>query len=349
MINVVGAADPLAPSPHPEVVPVPIATPVPTTEPVQTAHLPETPVSASGLPPKKAPDHKKMQLIVGGIFLLLLVVGGGIALVLSKTNQDLRQQASGGQTYTCSAGTGVCTQLGFDYCNLTTHTCAYNPTPPPPTLPPRIAQPTATPPPRSSQPTNTPVPTVPPTRTPTRIPTRTPTLPLNGSPVPTDPAPTDPAPTDPPPTLPITRLGAVLNPTAEPTDPPNGQAATDPTNTPTLAANTNLAAGLSPTPTLVKTTASCNESCTTSENCQNPSHICSEGVCRLESNPTDTNCRLPSGGTQIALDPTQASRVYTPEAAPSGTALVSGPADWLLFLQVGAGFLSLGTLALLFL
>lgn len=337
MINVVGAAEPIAPSTHTEVV-----APTPTPEPIQPAPSPASSSTASPIitppaPMKKAPDRKKMQLIIGGIFLLLLVVGGGVALVLTKTNQDLRQQASGTQSYACTpAGLANCRQLGFDSC-IGAGTCIRTTA---------AATPTVRPPNNSNNPT--PRPTSPPlspsailTRTPIRIPTR----PASGTPAPT--SPNEPPSSDPAPTITLTSLAAVIDPTEqpaeEPTDPPENPEATE------KPALENLGAGLSPTPTLVKTTSSCNESCTTSENCRNPSHICSEGVCRLESNPEDTNCRLPSGGTQIALDPTQASRVYTPEAEPEGETPVSGPADWLLYLQIGAGFLGLGTLALLFL
>ncbi len=338
MINVVGAAEPIAPSVHtPEIV---VA--APPTEPVEPSPLanPDLPPSPSAplpsTPLKKAPDRKKMQLIIGAIFLLLLIVGGSIAMVLTKTNQDLRQQASGGIE---PPSTGLRPKQPS--------------TTPVPTSG-RITLPTQIPRQPTGKLSTTPVPTSGRITLPTQIP-RQPTGKLSTTPVPTLKVLGDPMPNQTPiPTKPLTNLSAVLSPTVEPTSNPtnipNNPAATStPATTPTLGANTNLGAGLTPTPTLVKTTVSCNESCTTTDNCRNPSHICSEGRCRLESNPTDTNCRLPSGGTQIALDPTQASRVYTPDAEPSGTTPVSGPADWLLYLKVGAGFLGLGTLALLFL
>jgi hypothetical protein len=106
------------------------------------------------------------------------------------------------------------------------------------------------------------------------------------------------------------------------------------TATPTTTPSSPTA---TPTPviTQVITTVGCNENCNENADCTNISHICYEGYCRLDVNPTDVNCRLPDGGNVIE----RAVEVPTE----------SGFADWFNFIKVGFGILGLGALLLLLL
>lgn len=87
--------------------------------------------------------------------------------------------------------------------------------------------------------------------------------------------------------------------------------------------------------TTVVTTVNCNDTCVANADCRNISHICYEGRCRLDVNPTDAQCRLPSGETTITR----------PVVVPTE----SGPADWLNYLKAGLGVLGIGALLMLLL
>jgi len=87
--------------------------------------------------------------------------------------------------------------------------------------------------------------------------------------------------------------------------------------------------------TTVITTAHCNESCNENADCQNISHICYEGVCRLDVNPTDSSCTLANGETNLVR----------PVSIPTQT----GPADWMNYIKAGLGTLGVGALLLLLL
>ncbi|HOP38828.1 MAG TPA: hypothetical protein PL154_01010, partial [Candidatus Woesebacteria bacterium] len=115
---------------------------------------------------------------------------------------------------------------------------------------------------------------------------------------------------------------------------PTATITSNPTSIPT-AAPTSPPATPTPVITTVITTVGCNEACNENADCANISHICYEGFCRLDVNPTDVNCRLPDGGNVIQ----RAVEVPT----------VSGFADWFNFIKVGFGILGLGSLLLLLL
>jgi hypothetical protein len=87
--------------------------------------------------------------------------------------------------------------------------------------------------------------------------------------------------------------------------------------------------------TTVVTTVNCNDTCVANADCRNISHICYEGRCRLDVNPTDAQCRLPSGETTITR----------PVVVPTE----SGPTDWLNYLKAGLGVLGIGALLMLLL
>jgi hypothetical protein len=87
--------------------------------------------------------------------------------------------------------------------------------------------------------------------------------------------------------------------------------------------------------TTVITTVGCNDVCDANADCANISHVCYEGRCRLDVNPTDAQCRLPSGETTIVRP------VHVPTE--------SGPADWLNYVKAGLGVLGVGALLLLLL
>lgn len=90
-----------------------------------------------------------------------------------------------------------------------------------------------------------------------------------------------------------------------------------------------------PTVTTVVTTVNCNDTCSANADCSNISHICYQGHCRLDVNPTDAACRLPSGETTIVR----------PVKVPT----TSGPADWMNYVKAGLGTLGVGALLLLLL
>ncbi len=186
-------------------------------------------------------------------------------------------------------------------------------TPTPPTVPPTAIPPTTIPPTRPPTPgVST---TVQPTVTPTVVPTRPPTPGVS----------TTVPPTVTPTTVPPTVTGT-LAPTSTGTPAPTTEPTKDPTSVPST-----------PTPiiTQVITTVGCNEACKENADCANISHICYEGFCRLDVNPTDVNCRLADGGNVI-------ERAVTVPTE-------SGFADWFNFIKVGFGILGLGALLLLLL
>ena len=358
-VGKVAATKPATPTP----VPPPPAPPKPSTAPEPPAPpAPPKPATAQAptapKPTTKPIDpnaKKRMTLILGIIFLVLLLIGGGVAFYLTQVNQDNRQQAAGG-SYSCSGNS--CCDTSNEQCMRTCccpngqvyecngkwycHPCNDN-------------EPTATP--------------VPPTEPPAS-PTPTDSL----SPTPTDglsPTPTDglsPTPTD--------GLSPTPTETISPTDGPTPTTGVDPTNTPapttvvdptvapttnpgdpTVAPTTVLAATNTPAPTttdnqyVIDTTANCNDSCVINANCNNPSHVCYNGQCRLDTNPEDTSCRLPSGNTQTVVTEDQYNRewvadqnVNTTEELP-----VTGPEDWLKYLKVGLSILGIGSLLLLLL
>ncbi len=152
---------------------------------------------------------------------------------------------------------------------------------------------------------------------PTSTPSPTPTTEPTGTPEPTStPEPTGtPEPTSTPSPTPTPEPTGTLEPTETPKSTPTEE----------------------PTPVLTQviTTVGCNESCKENTDCSNVSHICYEGVCRLDVNPNDVNCRLPNGNNMIerpAVVPTE-----------------SGFADWFNYLKAGLGILGFGALLLLLL
>jgi hypothetical protein len=132
-------------------------------------------------------------------------------------------------------------------------------------------------------------------------------------------------------------------PTTEPTETPDPTETPEPTKTPeptltptpTETPKSSPTEELTPILTQVITTVGCNESCNENTDCSNVSHICYEGLCRLDVNPSDVNCRLPNGNNVIerpAVVPTE-----------------SGFADWFNYLKAGLGILGFGALLLLLL
>lgn len=122
---------------------------------------------------------------------------------------------------------------------------------------------------------------------------------------------------------PTNTVTPTTTPTGTGTPTPTGTATPTPTTTPT------------PSVTTVITTVGCNEVCQENADCANISHICYEGQCRLDVNPTDAQCKLPNGETTIVRP------VYVPTQ--------SGPAEWLNYLKAGLGVLGVGALLLLLL
>lgn len=127
-----------------------------------------------------------------------------------------------------------------------------------------------------------------------------------------------------PPAITVT---TTITPTDEPTITPTGTLTITSTATPPKT--------LTPSVTTVITTVGCNESCDANADCANISHICYEGQCRLDVNPSDAQCKLPSGETTIVR----------PVVVPTET----GPADWINYVKAGLGTLGIGALLLLLL
>ncbi len=317
---------------------------------------------------KKAPKKIKTKMsskkknILLLLILLFLLVSSGAGLLLMKQRQDTRQEAYGGGGFTCGPNdygkfcrndpskhfTGNCVVYWCHNGNPSGRGCDYsdtddfefgtctdllkrarnNPKTPGCWQVDAVDQenrycyvsggcesyeldvskckitPTTVP------PTTVPPTTVPPTITPTTVP---PTI----------------TPTTVPPTITGTLTPTITGtpaPTTEPTTAPTTEPTKDPTSVPST-----------PTPviTQVITTVDCNEGCNENADCTNISHICYEGFCRLDVNPTDVNCRLADGGNVI-------ERAVTVPTE-------SGFADWFNFIKVGFGILGLGALLLLLL
>lgn len=107
------------------------------------------------------------------------------------------------------------------------------------------------------------------------------------------------------------------------------------TTTATVTATQTVTATTTPGVTTVITTVGCNDTCNANADCSNISHICYQGSCRLDVNPTDSQCKLPSGETTIVR----------PVKVPTQ----SGPADWMNYVKAGLGTLGVGALLLLLL
>ncbi len=123
-------------------------------------------------------------------------------------------------------------------------------------------------------------------------------------------------------------------PTDEPTDEPTKKPTDEPTDEPTKKPTSTVTPDDKKNQRIV-TTADCNESCQANADCSNLSHICYNGQCRLDVNPTDAQCKLPNGETVIVR----------PVEVPTQ----SGPANWLNYVKAGLGTLGLGALLLLLL
>ncbi len=122
----------------------------------------------------------------------------------------------------------------------------------------------------------------------------------------------------------------IVGPTATPT--------VTPTATPTPIPN----ATATPTPR-VTPVVGCNDICVTNADCSNASHICfavseTENRCRLETNPTNSSCQNPAAVV------TQAQQPVLPEALPE-----TGPEDWGNWLKAGLAILGIGAALLLML
>lgn len=132
-----------------------------------------------------------------------------------------------------------------------------------------------------------------------------------------------------------------VTPTTTPTTTVTPTSTITPTNTvtPTTTVTVTTTPTITVTPTgsvtTVITTVGCNENCNANADCSNISHICYDGQCRLDVNPTDAQCKLPSGETTIVR----------PVAVPTE----SGPANWANYVKAGLGALGLGALLLLLL
>ncbi len=144
----------------------------------------------------------------------------------------------------------------------------------------------------------------------------------------TEPTPTvNPSPTvTPSPTPSPTPTGTPM-PTSTPTPTPT------PTATPTHPpVPTTPPAPNGPQTYVVETNTGCNSPCTVNADCDNLSHICYNGRCRLDVNPEDEFCRLPSGGTTV-------ERIVEQP--------VSGPEDWGNWIKLSIGGIALGLLGFL--
>lgn len=122
----------------------------------------------------------------------------------------------------------------------------------------------------------------------------------------------------------------IVGPTATPT--------ITPTVTPTPVPN----ATATPTPRITPVVG-CNDICATNADCSNASHICfavseTENRCRLETNPTNTSCQNPDAVV------TEAQQPALPETLPE-----TGPEDWGNWLKAGLAILGIGAALLLML
>ena len=130
-----------------------------------------------------------------------------------------------------------------------------------------------------------------------------------------------------------------VEPTTTVTTTPTETVTTTPTTTVTETTTPTTTTTPTATPTTVITTVittvGCNDTCQENADCANISHICYNGRCRLDVNPTDTQCRLPDGTNSI-------ERTVTVDTE-------SGFADWFNYLKAGLGTLGIGALLLLLL
>ncbi len=124
-------------------------------------------------------------------------------------------------------------------------------------------------------------------------------------------------------------------PTDEPTVTPTDEPTVTPTDEPTVTPTDEPTVTPTATVTTVITTVGCNDDCSANADCANISHICYNGQCRLDVNPTDSQCKLPSGETTIVR----------PVKVPTQ----SGPAEWVNYIKAGLGALGVGALLLLLL
>lgn len=143
------------------------------------------------------------------------------------------------------------------------------------------------------------------------------------------------------PITPTTTPSPTLTPTGtpQPTSLPTNTPTSTPTSTPTAAPTytpipTSTPAPNGPQTYVVQTETGCNSPCTVNSDCDNLSHICYNGRCRLDVNPEDEYCRLPSGETTV-------ERIVEQP--------VSGPKDWLTYGRYGLGALGAALLLILFL
>lgn len=107
------------------------------------------------------------------------------------------------------------------------------------------------------------------------------------------------------------------------------------TATKTVAPTVTVTVAPTNSVTTVITTVGCNDTCNANADCSNISHICYNGQCRLDVNPSDAQCKLPNGETTIVR----------PVKVPTQ----SGPADWMNYVKAGLGTLGVGALLLLLL
>ena len=134
-----------------------------------------------------------------------------------------------------------------------------------------------------------------------------------------------------------------VTPTATPTITPTQNPSETPRPTATATPNPTATPTTIPTPVV-----GCNDACMTNANCSNSNHICyfvseNEGRCRLDSNPSNTECRpavavVPPTTTPVVAQP------ELPEVLPE-----SGPADWGNWLKAGLAVLGVGIALLLLL
>jgi len=144
-------------------------------------------------------------------------------------------------------------------------------------------------------------------------------------------APATPTATPSPTSTPSPTLTGTPRPSKTPTNTPT-TTPVPPTNTPIPTATP---APNGPQTYVVQTETGCNSPCTVNSDCDNLSHICYNGRCRLDVNPEDEYCRLPSGETTV-------ERIIEQP--------ISGPVDTILQnIRIGLGAVGAALLLILFL
>lgn len=138
----------------------------------------------------------------------------------------------------------------------------------------------------------------------------------------------------PEPSATVTTTPASTNTPGPSSTPTNTPAPGDPTSSPTTVAQAPTSTPTSATKQVVDTKADCNEACTTNADCQNISHVCYNGLCRLDVNPEDNQCRTATGEDTV-------ERVVQQP--------IAGFSDWINYLRIGIGAVGAGLLLLLFL